>query len=137
MNLDPASALLAVSAFHAGFQVVVSVVVYPALADVPADRWAWAHDRHSRRIVTVVAVLYPVLVAVCVWALAHGPFDVPRGTAITANLVAVAVTAGVAAPLHGALGRERTDRAVRALLVSDRVRTAAALLALAAACYSA
>jgi len=35
---DPVTAteaLLALSAVHAGFQLVVSVVVYPALADVP------------------------------------------------------------------------------------------------------
>lgn len=132
--MDATTALLAVSAFHAGFQVVVSAVVYPALADVPPERWTPAHDRHSRRIVGVVAVLYPVLVAVCVWALIAGPVTGPALVAIGANLVAVAVTAGLAAPTHGRLGRSHDPRLVATLLVTDRVRTGAALVALVAAC---
>lgn len=132
--MDAMTALLVVSAFHAGFQVVVSAVVYPALADVPADRWDVAHDLHSRRIVRVVAVLYPAVVAVCLWALVVGPVTAASIVAVAANLVAVAVTAGLAAPTHGRLGREHSTRLVGTLLVTDRVRTVAALVALAAAC---
>lgn len=128
------TALLIISAFHAGFQVVVSAVVYPALADVPVDRWAATHELHSRRIVRVVAVLYPAVVAVCLWALIAGPVTAASLVAVTANLVAVAVTAGLAAPTHGRLGREHSRRLIGRLLVSDRARTVSALVALGAAC---
>lgn len=132
--MDAITALLAVSACHAGFQVVVSAVVYPALADVPADRWDATHALHSRRIVRVVAVLYPVVVAVCLWALIAGPVTAASIVAVAANLVAVAVTAGLAAPTHGRLGREHSTRLIGTLLVTDWIRTAAALVALVAAC---
>ncbi len=134
--MDAVTALLVVSALHAGFQVVVSAVVYPALADVPVDRWAAAHDLHSRRIVRVVALLYPAVVAVCLWALVAGPVTGASVVAVAGNLVAVAVTAGVAAPTHGRLGREHSTWLISTLLVSDRVRTAAAVVALAAACLT-
>ncbi len=134
--MDAVTALLAVSAFHAGFQVVVSTVAYPALADVPADRWGTAHDLHSRRIVRVVAVLYPVVVGACAWAMVAGPVTGASVVAVVANLTAVAVTAGVAAPTHGRLGQEHSTHLIDRLLVSDRIRTAAALVALVAACLT-
>ncbi|MGJ9421163.1 hypothetical protein [Aeromicrobium sp. CF3.5] len=132
--MDAVTALLVVSAFHAGFQVVVSGVVYPALADVPVDRWATAHDRHSHRIVRVVAVLYPVVVAVCLWALVAGPVTGASIVAVAGNLLAVVVTAGLAAPAHGRLGRQHSTQLISTLLIADRVRTVAAVVALAAAC---
>ena len=42
-------ALLVSTALHAGFQLTVTFVVYPGLADVQPDRWPVAHARHSRR----------------------------------------------------------------------------------------
>lgn len=132
-----ATALLAVSAFHAGFQVVVSVLVYPALADAPEAGWARVHERHSRRILVVVAPLYPAIVAVCAWSLLAGPVTAASIVAIAGNLVAVTVTATVAAPLHGRLGRQGRDAGLlRTLLRADWVRTAGALVALVAACLA-
>ena len=48
---------------HLGFQLTVDLVVYPALGEVPREAWFVAHDRHSRRITPVVALIYPPLVA--------------------------------------------------------------------------
>lgn len=133
--MDSSTALLAVSAFHAGFQLVVSVVVYPALADTTAASWAQVHDRHSRRIVAVVAPLYPVIVGVIVWALVAGPVTPAVVVAGTGNLFAVVVTAALAAPMHGRLGREgHSPERIRALLRADWLRTAGAAVALVSAC---
>ena len=135
--MEPEGALLAVTAAHAGFQVVVSAVVYPALADVSAGSWTRgpAHADHSRRVTYVVAPLYGLLVGVCAWALLAGPVTTAGAVAVTGNVVAMATTAVMAAPTHGRLGREgRTDAAVGRLLWSDRVRTAAAVIALVGAC---
>ncbi len=44
------TALLTATAVHLGFQVAVSVLVYPALTRVPAEHWAEAHKAHSRAI---------------------------------------------------------------------------------------
>jgi len=138
--VDPTTALVAASAAHAGFSVVVSVVVYPALADVAREsprQWSTRHDAHSRRIGYVVAPLYLLVAAACVWVLATGP----QGwawAALTANAVAAAVTALRAAPTHGRLGREGPDPGlVRTLLRADRWRTAAAVVAVVAALLAA
>ena len=127
-------ALLAVSALHAGFQLVVTVVVYPALADVPDGSWAQAHDDHSRRISWVVAPLYAVVAAACAWVLLSWPVGAAAAVAVLGHAVAGGTTALVAAPTHGRLGREgKRPELVGRLLRADRVRTAAVLVALAAA----
>lgn len=132
--MDVQSALLAATAAHAGFQVVVSAVVYPALADVPPDQWAPAHDRHSRRISYVVAPLYALIVGACLWAVVAGPVTATVAVVVVANGIALATTALVAAPTHGRMGRDgRTDQLVQRLLWSDRVRTVSAVTALVAA----
>ena len=124
-------ALLAVSALHAGFQLVVSVVVYPALADVPAERWEPAHEAHARRISWLVAPLYAAVAAACLWLLVAGPPTTATVLAVCGHAVAAGTTAAVAAPAHGRLGREgKQPRLVRRLLVADRVRTAGAVVAL-------
>ena len=136
-------ALLAASALHAGFQLVVSVVVYPALADVPAERWEPAHAAHARRITWVVAPLYVAVAAACTWSLLTWPRLVEPpgapvaalavGVALVGNAVAAGTTALVAAPTHGRLGREgKRPELVRRLLAADRVRTAGAVVALVA-----
>ena len=50
--------LLASTGLHAGFQATVTLLVYPALAEVPPERWHDAHQRHSRRIVPLVGLVY-------------------------------------------------------------------------------
>ncbi len=122
--------LVATAALHLGFQLTVTGVVYPALADVSGDAWAQAHAAHSRRIAAVVALAYLPLLGVGVWALVEGP--VARGLLVAAAGAATSflTTALVAAPTHGRLGGGRTDPLVHRLLVADRVRLLGAVVCL-------
>ena len=117
---------------HAGFQLVVTTRLYPALAAVPNENWQAEHDAHSRRIVPVVGVVYGGLLVTGVAAL-RGRRDPWLVSALCAEAIAVLTTALVAAPLHGRLGGGRADRDVRLLLRVDRWRTAAALVGAVAA----
>lgn len=138
--MDAPDLLLAASAVHAGFQVTVSVVVYPALRDAARADWERVHAAHSRRISFVVAPLYVVVAGACLAALLSGP-GAAALVAVVGNAVACLTTALVAAPLHGRLGRATAtyDAAARRtvlltqLLRVDLVRTAATLVAVAAA----
>jgi hypothetical protein len=132
--MTPEEGLLAVSALHAGFQSVVTVVVYPALRDLPPERWAAGHAAHSRRITYLVVPLYTAVTAACVWVLLAGSESWPVALAVVGNAAALAVTALVAAPAHSRLGRVGQESALLArLLLADRVRLAATLLAVVAA----
>ena len=97
------AALVAATALHLGFQLVVTVLVYPALARVPADRWPVEHIQHSRRVTPVVGVVYGLLLVAGASVLVARPSG-----AQVASLVAVGaamlVTATVAAPVHSRLG---------------------------------
>ena len=131
--MSPEEALLAASAAHLGFHVVVTIVVYPALAEVPGGRWAAAHERHARRIAMVVGPLYVLVAAACLWALLSSP-DGWTLVAVGGNAVAALVTTTLAAPLHRRLGSARG----RAVLLTrlrrvDLVRTVAAAVAVVAA----
>jgi hypothetical protein len=125
------AAFLTAAAAHAGFQVTVSTVVYPTLSHVRAAHWRQAHDRHSRAILPVVAVLYAALVATGAWWIV-----VDRSAlavvAVALAALTMAVTAAVAAPLHRRLVR-REETLVARLLSADRVRTALAVAAAAVA----
>ncbi|WP_370287669.1 hypothetical protein [Nocardioides sp.] len=139
MSLTSAEAFAVLAGAHAAFQLTVSVVVYPALRDVPDHDWSRAHDAHSRRISYLVAVLYPALLAGCAWLLLDGPvgtggtglLGVALGLGGTA--LAFAATAFAAAPTHGRLGAGRTDALIARLLLADRVRTLGSLIGLAGA----
>ena len=124
--------LLAAAAVHLGFQLTVSLVVYPALADEPEDRWQRAHDAHSRRITPVVIVVYGLLVGACAWAILAGP-DRWTLIAVVAAAVAGLLTALGAAPAHGRLGRGWSRELLDRLLWIDRGRTAAAVVCAVAA----
>lgn len=124
--------LLAAAAVHLGFQLTVSLVVYPALADEPEDRWSRAHDAHSRRITPVVVVVYGLLMVACAWAILAGP-DRWTLVAVVAAAVAGLLTALGAAPTHGRLGRGRSRELLDRLLRIDRARTAAAVVGAVAA----
>ena len=128
-------ALLAVTALHAGFQAVVTVVVYPALRDLDQDAWAAGHAAHSRRISVLVVPVYLLVLLACGWSLYDGAATSWGGAvAIGGNALALATTALVAAPTHGRLGREGpTPTLVARLLLADRVRLLAVLVALAGA----
>ena len=125
--------LLVTAALHLGFQLTVTLVVYPALADVPPASWERAHADHSRRISVVVAVAYLPLLGVGVWALLAGPVSAGLVVAAVGAAVSFLTTAAVAAPTHGRLGSGRTDALVRRLLVADRVRLLGAATCLAGA----
>jgi hypothetical protein len=132
--MDAASTLLAASALHAGFQLVVTVVVYPALVDTPSRSWGAVHAAHSRRMTVVVTPVYLAVAVACLWVLLAGPYRLPLVVAVAGHASAALSTAVVAAPAHGRLGREgTTPRLLRRLLLADRVRLVAAAIALGAA----
>ena len=128
--------LVATAALHLGFQLTVTAVVYPALADVSSDGWSRAHADHSRRISYVVAPAYLSLLGVGLWALVAGPISAGLVVAAVGAAISFLTTALVAAPTHGRLGRGRTDALVRRLLVADRVRLLGAIVCLAGALTS-
>lgn len=128
--------LVAATALHAGFQLVVTLLVYPSLSETPAEQWRARHNAHTRRILPVVALVYGPLLVALVLAVADG-LDVWRGAAVAASAVALVVTAAVAAPAHRALGRGWDERALRRLVVADRIRLVAALTAALAALIAA
>lgn len=129
-------ALLAATCLHAGFQLTVTVLVYPALARVPVEAWRVEHDRHSRRITPLVAVVYAGVLVTAVGALlTSASYTAGPGVAlaVAGNALTLGLTAAVAAPLHGRLGRGRDPRLVRRLLVADRGRSAGVVIGLAGA----
>ncbi len=120
------------AALHAGFQLAATLLVYPALAARDAGEWRIAHARHSRAITPLVGVVYLALVLSGAALVVAGPGAV-GWLALVASAGALAVTAGLAAPLHGRLG-SRDATLVGRLLVVDRGRCALAVVgALAAA----
>ena len=114
------------AALHAGFQLTVTVLVYPALASRGAAEWGAAHARHSKAITPLVAVVYLALVASGAALVAAGP-DAAGWVALATTAGALAITAVLAAPLHGRLG-SRDDARVARLLVVDKWRCAAAVV---------
>lgn len=120
--------VLAATALHAGFQLTVTALVYPALLADARD-WAARHAAHSRRITPLVGITYVALLAVGVPALLT---DLGWGVGLAAlgSAVTLATTAFVAAPLHGRLGRGWDPVLARRLLVADRVRAVGAAVAL-------
>lgn len=132
----PEALLVGATALHAGFQLTVTALVYPRLADTAPAAWSREHARHSRTIAPLVAVVYAAVLAACGWALADpGPAVV---AAAAASAVALGTTALLAAPLHGRLARTGPDpRLVRRLLAADRARAVAAVAAVPAALVAA
>ncbi|GGF98841.1 hypothetical protein GCM10007304_10970 [Rhodococcoides trifolii] len=132
--MTAAEALLAAGALHLGFQLVVTGVVYPALAEVPDADWTRAHDAHSRRITMIVAPFYLLLAAACLWVLVSGPYDALTLTSVAGAAIAALTTALVAAPTHGRLERDgRNEVLMRRLRFADGVRLGGAVLCAACA----
>lgn len=124
--------LLAATALHAGFQLTVTLVVYPALVRVPPERWAEAHARHSRGIAPLVTLVYGAALVACVAATLSRP-TAGVWVADLGTLAAFVLTATLAAPTHARLGSGPEPVLLRRLLVADRGRCAAAVLAVAGA----
>ncbi|EFQ82767.1 hypothetical protein HMPREF0063_11976 [Aeromicrobium marinum DSM 15272] len=132
--MSPETALLAATAVHLGFQLVVTTVVYPALAAVTDESWVTAHAAHSSRIAVVVAPLYLTLAAVGLWVLLDADLTAVIWLALAGTGVACFTTALVAAPAHGRLGRDgRAAALMTSLRWADAVRTVGAAVALVAA----
>jgi hypothetical protein len=126
--------LVATTSLHAAFQLTVSVLVYPALVRVAAGAFARAHADHSRSIVPLVALVYSAALVGAGGAVCAAPTSVAAWLAALATGSALLATALRAAPLHGRLGRQGSEPdLLAALLRADRVRTAAALVAVVAA----
>ena len=124
--MTPVVAYALATAVHAGFQLTVTLLVYPALATRDSEEWAAAHGRHSRVTAPLVAVLYAALLGTAAVLVVDGPG--PAGwLALVATGAALADTAVLAAPLHGRL-QERDAVLVQRLLVVDRWRCAAAVV---------
>jgi hypothetical protein len=121
------TAFLVATAAHAGFQLTVTLLVYPALVLVPADRWVEAHARHSRGIVPLVVLTYGALVMTSVpFAIHH--HSVAAWVGLGGAWGAMLVTAVAAAPTHARL-ESPEPHLLRRLLAADRVRAALACLA--------
>lgn len=126
--ISPGVALALATAVHAGFQLTVTVLVYPVLARVPAASWTQAHARHSRLILPLVALTYGGLVAAGAWVVVDSPTSLEVAAVLTAA-GCILVTAVAAAPTHGRL--VVPDPALlRRLLRADRVRGLLAVAAL-------
>ena len=121
--------VLAATALHAGFQVAVTTLVYPALLADGRD-WTARHAAHSHRIAPLVGITYVALLAVGIPALLTDP-GWGVGLAALGSAVSLATTAFVAAPLHGRLGGGWDTALAHRLLVADRVRAVGAVAALA------
>ena len=115
---------------HAGLQLVVHLVVYPALADAAAPaavqgaqqssstqaaRAARAgHERHTRRMSLAVAPVYGLLVVAAGAVLVLDP-SLPAALAAGLVVATLAVTALAAVPAHDAALREEDAARLAAL----------------------
>jgi hypothetical protein len=124
-----ATAFLSAASAHAGLQATVTLVAYPTLSHVRSAHWRQAHDRLVDQFRPLMAVAYLALAATGAWWLVVD-WSVLPVIAVVLALLAVAVTALLAAPLHRRLVR-RDDATVARLLLVDRWRTALAFASVA------
>ena len=130
--MSPAAAsFLGATALHLGFQLTVTLVVYPALAR--AESWDRAHAAHTRTITPLVVAVYAALVGSSGWVLFEREVDGWTAVAIAAAGLSLLASALVAGPAHGRLSSGRDPKLLRRLRVADLVRTVAALAAVVAA----
>lgn len=125
--------LAVAAALHAGFQLTVTAVVYPALVTVPARDWTRAHTAHGRAITPVVVLTYGALLTAVAWALPSQPSDPAVWVCAAGTALSMSATAFVAAPTHGRLAHRQDEMFLRRLIVSDRVRAVGAVVAFVAA----
>jgi len=130
-------ALVAASAAHLGFQLTVTMVVYPALARVDAARWAEAHARHGRSITPLVVMAYGALVLSGAWSLAVRWPDAWVVVSLVGAAVSMLTTAVVAAPAHRRLRDGLDPDLMQRLVRADRLRAVGAVVALTGALVAA
>lgn len=136
-------ALLTASAVHLGLQSAVTSDVYPQLFDGPSHDLSERQAEHARRITPAAIAVYTSSLGAAGWT-AYGAIRSreQRGRVATAIACASAaavpaLTAAVAVPLHVGVANGRiTGAGIRALILSDRVRTGLAALGVAAAAQS-
>lgn len=121
--------LVAATALHLGFQLTVSSLVYPALADLPPDLWTRAHGRHSRRIVPLVVLTYALVLVALGAGFWVGPVSFWLVASAAGTALALLTTAVGAAPLHGRLGAGHDTALVTRLVWVDRLRSIGAAVA--------
>ena len=113
----------------AGLALVVQLVVYPGFLTAgpllsPQD-WRLVHAAHSRRIGWAVAVPWAAQGVTDVWLSVLPATGVPRAWLFTAAVLGagtVAVTVGLAVPLHRRLAEGFEAAAVRGLLGANLLR---------------
>ena len=129
--LTPAAAHLAAACAYAGFQVTVTVLVYPQLAAVGRSAPAifTAHEaRHSTRTAVVVGPLFAALVAATTWLVVGAPASILAWAAAACTAVVLGVTALAAVPRHDRLRRGFDAAVMGRLRQVDAVRAVAALV---------
>ncbi|MGB3827243.1 MAG: hypothetical protein WA962_00555 [Ornithinimicrobium sp.] len=119
------------AALHAGFQLTVTTVVYPALAAVQPSQWQGAHAAHGRAITPMVGLTYGALLLACVWSAWANPLTMGVWICIVGAALSMSATAFVAAPTHGRLSAAPDPHLLCRLIRSDQVRAVGALVALA------
>ena len=128
--------LVLATSVHLGFQAVVTIVVYPALANLPPQDWAAGHAAHSRRMVAVVIPVYAATLIALGWALATLEISAPLVITAGALILVWATTAFAAAPIHHRLSIDGpTPLLLRSLRRADAVRLVGALVACGAALF--
>jgi hypothetical protein len=123
--------LVAATALHLGFQLTVTLVVYPAL--VRAPDWDAAHRAHTRAITPLVVPVYGLLALTGLAALVTTWLDGWVLLSVVGAALAGMTTALVAGPTHGRLAAGRDPTLVSRLLAADRLRTVGAVIAVAGA----
>lgn len=129
MSVDPglAAGLLGVAAaLHLGFQLTVTLVVYPALERAARGDWDEIHGAHSRAIVPIVILVYAAVLLACGLAAVVLPLSVGLLIAVVGSGVAMVTTALFAARIHGDLTSNPDPALLQRLRQVDLVRTVAA-----------
>ncbi len=121
--------LLVATALHVGFQVTLSVVVYPALVQIPPASWRTAHGNYWLRVVPLIALVYVLAALACAGVLFTGA-TASAWVASVATTTTIGLTVLAAIPLHRRLELAPDVALLRRLTILDRVRTAVALVAL-------
>lgn len=112
---------------YAGFQWTVRIVVYPALADVPASAFVAYLSAYQRRVTYLVGPLFAALLLTTALVATQGSIPVgARALALVLLAVILATTAFAAVPAHRTLSKGWDVGAHRYLLRADAVRVAAA-----------